>query len=271
MAEITTEKNGWKTTKDNTTGDWTLECKDTDSQGNDNFDTQEKTITVDCANKNFTGDLIVDVKARDAEMSASSISTSSNILTVKKLDTTNAYLGISGNTSVRISGKSGWYSGNAYSPYNKWIGKFSTGDIQCQAEIYPRTTSGGGRPTSGNYYRVDLNPNYIWVVCNDSVNFWSSSSHNTSVWDNSTALEGGAIVFHEKFFNRWVGYEYNDDTIPSVTCSDTSSYVDADKYLTIWLHKEKHIRPIVLNVNFSDFWDSKYETLYTLSKHINIS
>lgn len=59
-------KNGWQTTKDNSTGNWILECKGTDSQGNDNFDTQEKIITVDCANKNFTGDLVVDVKARDA-------------------------------------------------------------------------------------------------------------------------------------------------------------------------------------------------------------
>ena len=268
------ERNGWKTTKDSSTGDWTLECKDTDSQGNDNFETQEKTITVDCANKNFTGDLIVDVKARDAEMSASAMQTLTNDLTIKRISTTNNnYLKVSGNTSVMISGKSGWYTGNSYGPYNETIGRFSTENIQCQAEIYPRTNTGGGggRQTSGDYYREDLNPNYIWVVCSDSVNFWSSSSHNTSVWDNSTALEGGAIVFHDKVFNRWVGYEYNDDTQPSVTCLDSSSYVDADKRLTIWLHKEKHIRPIVLNVNFSDIWDSRYETLYTLSKHINIS
>lgn len=55
---MATTKDKWIMTRNTDTGNYVLECKD------NNFDTQEKKIQVNCGNKNMTGDLVVDVKAK---------------------------------------------------------------------------------------------------------------------------------------------------------------------------------------------------------------
>lgn len=87
--------NKWKMTRDTTTGNYTLECKDS------NFETQQKQIKVQCGNKTMTGDLVVDVKAKTGNCTfPSSISgtdatysydANNNILTLSKSISVEAY------------------------------------------------------------------------------------------------------------------------------------------------------------------------------------
>ncbi len=106
---MATTKDKWTMTRNTTTGNYTLECKDS------NFDAQEKKIQVNCGNRNMTGDLVGDVKARTASTTATANTSTSDLTIAYK---NQSYLTVRGYPSVTVStsGSSsyypGWYTGN---------------------------------------------------------------------------------------------------------------------------------------------------------------
>lgn len=145
--------NGFKTQKDSQTGNWTLECK------GENFNTQEKQIKLNCANTNFSGDLIVDVKARDA---GDKYKTSSDRFTVNvtpsiqfsndktnKIITSEPY----SRSSFSIANQTGWIS-TITRYYN-----FTSKSTENYSNMYFNTTNytvadSHRSSSSGNYYII---------------------------------------------------------------------------------------------------------------------
>lgn len=246
---MATTLDNWTMTRDEETGNYTLTCL------NDNFDTQEKKIQVDCGNRNMTGDLVVDVKARAASPTSSANPTTNNLSFAYK---NQSYLTVQGYPSITVStsGSSsyypGWYTGGTYSPYNSSIGELPTSKIYCNAYLdTDRIPS-----ASSSRRQLVMYPNSIYVVLNDNTNFWKDSSSNTVIWDSTAALEGGAVIFYNRSTGEWNAIEYNGTSVTH-TCSPDSGTA---KTKTCYLSSGKYVREIFLTPGFDTDSGQDYES-----------
>lgn len=246
---MATTKDKWTMTRDTTTGNYTLECKDA------NFDEQEKKIQVNCGNRNMTGDLVVDVKARTASTTSSANTSTNNLSFAYK---NQSYLTVRGYPSITVStsGSSsyypGWYTGGTYSPYNSSIGQLPTSKIYCNAHLYTDRIPSA----SSSRRQLVMYPNSIYVVLNDSTNFWRDSSSDTVIWDSTATLEGGAVIFYNRSTGEWNAIEYSGTGVTH-TCSPDSGTA---KTKTCYLSRGKYVREIFLNSGFYTDYGQDYES-----------
>ncbi len=75
-------------------------------------------------------------------------------------------------------------------------------------------------------------PNSIYVVLNDSTNFWKDSSSDTVIWDSTATLEGGAIIFYNRSTGKWNAIEYNGTGVTHICAPDSGTAKTKTCYLS---------------------------------------
>lgn len=195
--------NNFTLTQNATTGNWELTCL------NDNFNAQEKKVKLNCKDRNMTGDLIVDVKAKTGSAKVNDTSQAIS----PSIDYTNKRAQIS-STSFSVTGTASTAG---------WITSVSSGTVT----ILPATTSIN---TTTKY--ISPSKNQI-TVSRDSNNFLDSVvvygvpdtkirrcvdtfEKVTSPIDTSTSGSIGD--------NLNIGYVYSYQMIQSLKSESTGQY-----------------------------------------------
>lgn len=243
---MSTTKSGWKMTRDATTGNYALSCTPS------GFTAQEMSITVKCGNKNMTGDLVVDVKAQSASLTASAVTSTSELTVTKK---NNDKLTVSGYPQVSISTATpsyypGWYTGGNYNPYNSSIGEISTNKIV--TTVYTSDTSVPHNDVTSGRYKVVMNPNCIYVILSDKTSMYSYSTGDTVIWDNNSNLQGGAVIFYNKSEGYWNCIPHSARATGAHYSCNPSNNTTKEK--TVWLSTDKYMRETLITVAFGTVW-----------------
>lgn len=191
-------------------------------------------------------------------ISASAIGNASNVeIYDSDPRTSSAYLRVSANTNFSLTvGTPGWYTGGTYSG----LGCSRVGEIPKEwvyTDVFVSDYREGG---TGGRYEITLNPNFIYIVCNDDVDLWDKSSGNIVIWyecpsSGNTNLDGGSIIYYDRTqdsnYCGWRGLSY-DKTSPTFKAQgNTASDVYGGRGLHCWVDSGKYLRPIRIRPNFT--------------------
>ena len=225
---MATTKDNWTMTRNTTTGNYTLECKNYD------FNTQEKKIQVNCGNKAMTGDLVIDVKAKKGTLyggtlypSAPVINNTSQITAlIKDGNKVQMILSPDANyttiyaTDVVATGGEGWITRNNNTENHMSI-RSTFNDYGCVHFHFSHsneTISGTTGSTSARTIDTILDRNKDFIVVKHSPKGGSeayrnyidyrevgSSTTSTITYPFSTSDIGGGI-----FYKQNVGWVYRE-------------------------------------------------------------
>ena len=237
-------KDNWRMIRDEETGDYELSCTGA------NFDEQEKSITLKCANQNMTGDVLVDVKAKSGALTQESFETyspsvtSSSQITAQFLDGNKLRMTLSPSETSKniyhsnVISSDGWIDNNVVG--NKYFtikASFSDyGNVPIYFSHSYETISGvTGSINSGREINVVNERNVDFIIIKHKPKGGSEAYHNyidyrnagettihtiSNPWDTSDI--GGGIFYRKD--SGWV-YRQDYSTVSNVIGNGNIDYL----------------------------------------------